>query len=285
MNENKRLLMIFVTIIVAVLVVLLISFWPKPDKNFMCGIKADGDYEKLGKVSYKQYQCLYKDASKKAVVVANELSSKDKKQLNEVAKKIGHTIYYIDTDNVSKEELKTIKKELNYGDKSFAKDVVLVFENKKVLSFKEDFLKNKDEFYDFLKDAKLTKFACDITASEEYGNLGEIDYEQYQCLYNSEEPFALVLAQTTCSYCLSFKPVINSYAEKEDLPIYVIEIDQLSDEDRNAMLASLSYFDENQNWGTPLTLGIKNKEVVSEISGYTEDTGTLDDFFNKLGVK
>jgi len=136
-----------------------------------------------------------------------------------------------------------------------------------------------------LRDAKLTKFACETVASEEYENLSEISYEQYQCLYESEEPFTLVLAQTTCSYCLQFKPVINTYAGEKNLPIYVLEIDELSDDDRSALLSSLSYFENNESWGTPLTLGIKNKEVVSELSGYTDDENNLNQFFEKLEQK
>jgi len=285
MNENKRLLMMFGIIALVVIIILVISFWPKPDKTFMCGVKADGDYNKLGKVNYKQYQCLYESESKNPVVVADELSSKDKKQLNEAAKKIGHAIYYIDTEKVSKDDLKAIKKELKYSDDAFKKDVMLVLQDGEVVSYKEDFLEGKDDLYNFLKDAKLAKFACDVTTNEEYNSLGEITYEQYKCLYDSEEPFVLVLAQTTCSYCLAFKPVINEYAEKEDVPVYVIEIDQLSDNDRNAFLSSLSYFDNNNQWGTPLTLGIKDKEVVADLSGFTEDEDSIDDLFEKLDIK
>jgi len=285
MNENRRLLTIFGVIALVVVLILVISFWPKPDKTFTCGVKADGDYDKLGKVNYKQYQCLYESDSKNAIVIDDDLSSKDKEQLNDAAKKINHAIYYIDTEKVSEDDMKQIKKDLKYNDKSSFKNVILVIEDGDVTSYKEDFLKNEGDLDNFLKDAKLSKFACDVTVSEEYGNLAEITYEQYQCLYDSKEPFALVLAQTTCSYCLSFKPVINDYAEKADLPVYVIEIDQLSDDDRNALLSSLSYFDNNQNWGTPLTLGIKDKEVVADLSGYTEDEGSLEDFFGKLGIK
>ncbi len=285
MNENKRLLMIFGIVIAVVAVILLISFWPKPDKSFACGVKADGDYDKLGKVNYKQYQCLYESDAKNPLVVADDLSSKEKKQLNDMAKKIGHVIYYVDTEKMSKDDLKTIKEELEYKDSSFKKDVVLVLKDGEVETYKEDFFKDSDEFYNFLKEANLSKFTCDTVASEEYENLSEISYEQYQCLYESEEPFTLVLAQTTCSYCLAFKPVLNDYAGKNNLSAYVIEIDQLSDEDRSSLLSSLSYFDNNDSWGTPLTLGIEKKEVVSDLSGFTEDEGSLDDFFDKLGLK
>jgi len=165
MNENKRLFMIFGIIILVVGVILAISFWPEPDKTFSCGIKADGEYDKLGKVNYKQYQCLYESDTKNAIVVADKLSDKDKKQINETAKKVNHAIYYIDMDKVSSDELKTIKKKLNYGDNSFKKDVILVLNDKKVETYKEEFLKGQDDLYKFLKDAKLTKFACETVAS------------------------------------------------------------------------------------------------------------------------
>lgn len=285
MNENKRLFMIFGGIILVVAIILLISFWPEADKTFMCGVKADGDYDKLGKINYKQYECLYESDSRNALVVADELSSSDKKALNKAAKKIDHAIYYVDMENVSSKELKNIKKDLKYNDDSFKKDVVLVIQDEKVVGYKENFLNDEDEFYDFLKDSKLAKFACEVTPSDEYEGLGEITYEQYQCLYDGENPFALILAQTTCSYCLQFKPVINEYALEEDIPVYVIEIDQLSDEERSALLSSLSYFDDNDSWGTPLTLGIEKKEVVSNVSGYTDDEDVLDDFFEEVGLK
>lgn len=285
MNENKRLLMMFGVIIAVVAAILLISFWPEPDKNFTCGIKADGDYEKLGKVNYKQFQCLYESDSKNPLVVDEKLSTDDKKDLNGIAKKVGHVIYYIETDEMTKEELNALKKELKYKNNSFEKSVLFVIQHKEVNSYKENIFDEKSELYNFLKDEKLSKFACEVAASEEYDNLGEITYEQYKCLYDSEDPFVLVLAQTTCSYCLQFKPVIDEYVDGKDLPIYVMEIDQLSDSDRSALLSSLSYFDNNEGWGTPLTLGIKNKEVLADLSGYTDDESSLDSFFDKLGLK
>ncbi len=285
MNENKRLLMIFGIVIAVVLVIVLISFWPKADKEFACGIKADGDYDKLGKVNYKQYQCLMKEEKKNSVIVAKDLSDKEKENLNNAATSIGHVLYYLDTEAIGTDDMKTAKKELQYADNSFGKDVIVIIENGKVQAHKEDILGDKEAINTFLKEAKLAKFACDIASSSEYEGLGEITYDQYKCLYESDEPFALVLAQTTCSYCVKFKPIINDYAVKNNLPVYVIEIDKLTNDERTALLASLEYFKDNDEWGTPLTLGIKNKAVVTEIGGYTDKTETLDEFFQKMEMK
>lgn len=285
MNENKRLMTIFVVIIAIVGLILLISFWPEKDRTFICGVKADGDYEKLGKVNYKQYQCLYESKDKNALVVSNDLSEKDKDTLNKNAKKIGHALYYLDVQNISDEDMKAIKKELKYNDDSFKKDVVIVVKGKKIENFKESILGDSNKLYEFLKESNLSKFACDVKATEDYENVGEITYEQYKCLYESENPFVLVLEQTTCGYCQQFNPIIGEYTQKNILPIYVIQIDTLSDADRTALTGSLSYFNENDSWGTPLTLAIKDKEVVSEISGYTDDASALDELYKKLDLK
>lgn len=283
MNENKRLLVLFGVIIAIVLIILLICFWPKADKTFVCGVKASDGYEKLGAVNSKQYECLSK-SSKVVLAVANDLSDDKKKALNKSAVKAGRAIYYLDS-SISGDKLKDIKKHLKYNDDAFEKDVLLVLKKGKIDAYKEDILSNSDSIDAFFKEAKLNKFACDVNSDKEYKNLGEIDYEQYKCLYDSGEPFAVILAQTTCGYCKQFKPVIDQYAKDNNVPIYIIEIDEMSDSDREALLGSLSYFKDNDNWGTPLTLGIENKKVVTEISGYTDNTDTIDTFFKKLGLK
>lgn len=282
MEENKRLIIVGVVIAVVVAIILAITFWPKPDKSFACGIKADGDYAKIGSVNYKQYECLLKEDSKNVLVVSNDLTDKKKEVLNGVASSIGRSIYYLDTDKIDSSDLKSIKKKLKYNDASFKKDVALVINKGKAITYKENVLTNSDELKTFLKEAKLSKFACDVKPSEEYENLGELTYEQYNCLYESDETFAVILSQTTCSHCINFKPVINKYAGDNNISLYFIEVNELEQEEMSALQSSLSYFDNNESWGTPLTLGIKNKEVIAEMSGEVSDEGQIADFFDKL---
>lgn len=285
MNENKRLIIVGAAFLIIVGIILLIAFWPEPSKTFACGVKAEGDYTKIGKVNYKQYECLTNEENKIALVYADNMNKKKKDTLEKAAKSIGHSVYFLDTDTISAKDLKTIKKELKYADNSFKKDVILVIDGGEIDTYKENVLTKEEELQKFLKDAKLAKFACDIKPSEEYENLGVATYKDYNCLYESGETFAIIFSQTTCGYCQQYKPFINEYIGKTDIPLYVIEVNTLKDEERSALLASLSYFDDNENWGTPLTLGIKDKEVVTEISGFTDDKGQVDEFFKKLGLK
>lgn len=284
MNENKRLLTLFGIVVAVILIILLVCFWPKADENFSCKVKGDSKYENLGSVNYEQYKCLKKEKSEIALVVADNLSTKEKKALNKAASSTSSSIYYLSSD-IDSADLKTIKKELKYSDEAFSKDVVLVLKKGEVEAYKEDILSNSDDINSFLEENGLAKFTCDVESDSEYENLGAAEYDQYKCLYDSEKPFAIILAQTTCSYCAQFKPVIDEYASENNVPVYIIQINEMSDSDRQALLDSLSYFDDNDSWGTPLTLGIKNKKVVAEISGYTDDTDTIDSFFKDLGLK
>ena len=281
MNENKRLITIGIVILAIVGLILAITFWPKADKSFICGVKADKGYAKIGSVDYNQYKCMKEIEGKQAIVYTKDLTKEKKKTMNTVAKQIGHSIYYLNLDRISNKDLKSIKKDLGYD----KKDAVIIVNKGKATDKKESILTNAEELKNFLKDAKLAKFACDVKTNEEYENLGQLTYDDYNCLYESGETFALMFSQTTCSYCMQFKPVINDYVGKENIPLYIIEVNTLDENERRALLSSLEYFDENNSWGTPLTLAIKNKKVVADMSGYTDKEEEIEEFFKKAGLK
>lgn len=283
MNENKRMLTFFISVILIIVLILIIAMWPKADKTFMCGVKADSDYDKLGSVNYKQYQCLYKQKKAYALVVTDGLTNKEKKALNKVAKQSNHGIYYL-SDEVSNTDLKTVKKDLETDKVSYKNSSLVVVKNGKIKGATEE-ITNTDTVYNVMKDSGLAKFSCNATSDSEYSNLSKLTYEQYECLYNSDETFVVIVTQSSCSYCKQFKPVINEYAGENNIPVYFLEIDTIDSEDASAFTSSLTYFEDNTDWGTPLTLAIKDKKVVSELSGYTDDESSLDSFFEEAGLK
>ena len=284
MNENKRLLIFFISIVLVIAIILVIAFWPASDSTFACGTKADKDYSKLASVNYKQYECLTKNSDKFAIAISDGLSDKEKEALNKAAEKINVGIYYL-SDEVSNTDLNNIKGELKTDKVSFDNYSLVVVEDGKVTDGMDKKLDSSDDIYNFLKDAGLAKFACNATSDSEYENLSRLTYDQYQCLYDSGEPFVMILTQSTCSYCAQFLPVINEYAGENNLPVYFLEIDTMDQNDVQKVLSSLSYFSENSDWGTPLTLAIKDKKVATELSGYTEDTATIDNLFKEVGLK
>lgn len=284
MNENKRMLIFFISVVLVIAVILVIAFWPQSDTTFACGVKADSDYSRLGSVNYEQYSCLMEQDDKIALVISDGLSDDETKSLNDVAERISKSIYYL-SDEVSNTDLNNIKDDLKTDEVSYDNPSLVIIENGKVTDGIDEKLDNSDDVYDFLQDAGFAKFACNATSDSEYENLSRLTYDQYQCLYDSGEPFVMILTQSTCSYCAQFLPVINEYAGENNLPVYFLEIDTMDSDDLQSVFSSLSYFSDNSDWGTPLTLGIKDKEVVTELSGYTDDTSSIENLFTELGLK
>lgn len=284
MNENKRMLIFFISVVLIIAAILVIALWPEADTTFTCGVTADKDYKKLGSVNYKQYECLLKQDEKFAIVISDGLSKAEKKSINEAAQKTNHGIYYL-SDEISNTDLKSIKKDLKTDKVSYESASIVVVEKGKVIAGLEEKLENSNDVYSFLKDSGLAQFSCNATSDSEYKNLAKLTYEQYKCLYDSEEPFILMITQSTCGYCKEFKPIMDEYAEKNKVPVYYLELDTMDQEDAQQFMSSLSYFNENSDWGTPLTLAIKNKQVVTELNGYTDDTSTIDNLFKEVGLK
>ncbi len=281
MEENKRMLILAGVVLVIVGIILLISFWPKQDKTFACKVKKEDGYTNLASITYDDYKCL-KDEDE-VIIAVGDFDKKEKSALNKAGKNAGKGIYYVGED-ISKSDLKTIKKQLKYNDNSFEKDVLLVVKKGKVKEYKEDVFNSSSDITAFFEEAGVAKFSCGVNASDEFENLAIIDYDDYKCLYDSDKTFVIVVAQTTCSHCINFEPVINEYAGENNIPVYVINVDQLESDDFNNLTNSVSYFSENENWGTPLTLAIKDKQVIASISGEAEESA-IESLMKEAGLK
>ncbi len=284
MNENKRIIVFFITIFLIVAVILVIALWPEPDQTFACSVKGDKDYNKLGSINYKQYECLSKQDGKYALVISDGINNSEKKALNKAAQNNGVGIYYL-SDEVSNTDLKNIKKDLKTDKVSYDDTALVLVQDGKVTDGLDQDLNKQDKITDFLVDSGFVKYTCNVEADEDYPNLAKLTYDQYNCLYNSNIPFVMVITQSTCSYCQQYLPFANDYVGANNLPMYVLEIDTMDSKDVQDILSSLSYFDDNDSWGTPLTLAIKDKKVVTEISGYTNKNEDLDKVFEEIGLK
>ena len=64
--------------------------------------------------------------------------------------------------------------------------------------------------------------------------------------------------------------------------MYILELDSIGEENFKKVISSLSYLEDNDAWGTPLTLAIKRERSVRNISGYTDDVVIIDDFFKSI---
>ena len=97
----------------------------------------------------------------------------------------------------------------------------------------------------------------------------EITYSEYDEKLNTEAPFVVVLVRDGCDWCTEYKPILTEVADEYSLPIYYINLSNLTSEESSALSKSNSYLKKEQ-WGTPTTLFIYGNTVVDSIGGYVD---------------
>ena len=96
---------------------------------------------------------------------------------------------------------------------------------------------------------------ADRIMSKSYFN--EIEYEELIEKIENKEDLIVLISQTTCSHCISYKPKLEDMANKHKIDIYYIDVDLLSDEQRTQLGKYINYD------GTPTTVFLKNGEETS----------------------
>lgn len=91
--------------------------------------------------------------------------------------------------------------------------------------------------------------------------LEEITYEQVQKKVEKKEDFVIVLSQTTCSHCASYKPILKEITKEKNITIYYLDYDKY---DKDTINEILEFF--NFDGGTPTTLFFKEGKEISIMS-------------------
>lgn len=117
----------------------------------------------------------------------------------------------------------------------------------------------------------------------EYDNLIEIDYNSLIRLYKSSTNTVIVIGKNNCMYCDMYKPIIDDIAYYNDIDIYYLDINNMTDKEYNSMINTIDYFKENEMWGTPTTLIVRNSKTVGYLSGYKDSKSTLN-FFKRYSI-
>ena len=76
----------------------------------------------------------------------------------------------------------------------------------------------------------------------------EISYDEIMEKIENKEDVVLLISQTTCSHCISYKPKLRDVANKHKLNIYYIDVDLLEEDQLKELKSKISYT------GTPVTV-------------------------------
>ena len=109
------------------------------------------------------------------------------------------------------------------------------------------------------------------------GDAGFIDitYAEYEEKIDSEKPFMVVIVNNGCGYCEMYIPVIEEVVSEYKLPIYKLNLANLTNDEYNKLSNSNSYL-KREKWGTPTTLLMQGSQVIDSIGGYTEKDSVVD---------
>lgn len=92
----------------------------------------------------------------------------------------------------------------------------------------------------------------------------ELDYKQIKEKIDNKDDFVLVISQTTCPHCASYKPKIKAVALEKKITIYYTEFNLLDDKEKVELADMLNFST------TPLTVFFKDgkpSNTANRISG------------------
>ena len=96
---------------------------------------------------------------------------------------------------------------------------------------------------------------ADKLMSRNYFN--EIEYNKLIEKIENKEDIIILISQTTCVHCASYKPKLEYMANKHKIDIYYIDVDLLSKEENTELKNYINFT------STPMTVFFKNGEETS----------------------
>lgn len=105
-------------------------------------------------------------------------------------------------------------------------------------------------------------FIADRIMGKSYFN--EISFNDIMEKIENKEDVVLLISQTTCSHCISYKPKLKDVSNKYKLNIYYIDVDLLGEDEAKELKSKVNYS------STPVTVFLKNgeeKTAANRING------------------
>lgn len=92
----------------------------------------------------------------------------------------------------------------------------------------------------------------------------EIQYDALIEKIENKDDLIVLISQTTCGHCASYKPKLEDMANKHKVEIYYIDVDLLDEDEYNNLIKYINFS------STPVTVFLKNgeeKTAVNRING------------------
>lgn len=250
MNEKKKIITVFVAIIVLIALVI--------------GINAIT--QKENEKTVEKYQNLMNNKTEQLIMIGRPTCSYCVELtpiLEEITGLYDIKYTYMNTDELNEGTLNKLLKLFNTDSST---PQLLIVKDGKIVKTQEGYT-DREGVFTFLQEGGMISKDEVLEAND--AHLTNIDYAKYDELLNAKENKIIVVAQTGCSYCESAKPVLNQIAKENDMEINWLDITNLSEDEQAKVTASLDIFSED--FGTPLIMIVNDNKVVDSIQGYESE--------------
>lgn len=184
---------------------------------------------------------------------------------------------YINTDEISSTQLSEILKELGIKEDEFGTPYLVIVKDEEVID-RSIGLVDASVMFEFLQTNGL--IASDAEAPRDLINY--VDYDKYKEIIASEEEQLIFFGQTTCTFCLQAKPILNKIIKAEEIKINYLELDLLSEQNNKIFMSTMGE-KLPEGWGTPIAVIVKNGEIIDVLNGLADEAGYLE-FFKKNNI-
>lgn len=253
MNETKKMLLIVIVIALLVMIIPITTYMKnKESKKIVTAIGELMEYEGTNLVFLGSATCSY---CKLFTPILDDLKTK-----------YGFDYSYVDMDKLSNSQYSDVLDKFEIDSSKFGTPYLAIVTNGKVVAEQPEY-KDGEETFAFLQENGIISEDKVYVSTTPY--LTKVTFDEYNKLIESKTNEIVVLTQIGCSACEAALPVLNEIANEYDLKINYFVLNNINTEElQNQFLSSLDYYDENEEFGTPLTLIVKDKKAVAARDGF-----------------
>lgn len=258
MNENKKLIVVL-GVIAAIIAIIITASIVDGSKN-----------EKL----YDEFRTAF-ESSENSLIYIGRPTCGYCNLLNpsilDMKERYNFDYVYVNTDELSSKYLNKILSDLDIT--SLGTPYLAVVSNGEVVARQTEY-KDYDETFKFLQ-------TNGIISSDSKLLLNYIGIDEYKKLVSGKENSIIVVGQSTCTYCVSAKVILNDIVASNGTEINYLNVTYLDDDAKKEFISSFDYF--SGSWGTPLTLIVKDGKIVDKLEQMVSKDEYIS-FFEKYGV-
>ena len=181
---------------------------------------------------------------------------------------------YLDTDKLSKKDLAKILDKLEVSDDDFGTPLL-------------GFVKRGDVTDTIIGYTDERELLAEL---QKYGFVNENekvlvnylnDFKSIKGTFKNKDKEIIVIGQTSCSYCIMFKPVLMSIVDKYNVKINYMNYNEIKEQEELGKYLE-QYEQFKGDWGTPMTLIVQNEKIIDVFNGYGTETNYIK-FLEKNG--